>query len=138
MVRHYAAGQYRLLYSALESGLYKVNIFCDVVAVIDENQHTIKINPLEVNAPEKSEAGLYSMTGQGFYNSAILFNEYKDQTRIEFSIDLKASIPVPLTLRWIPNTLIDGISQNKLHLHMDEIIERFIEQSTWVFRHTRQ
>lgn len=133
VAHNYAAGQYRLLYSALESGVYKVNIFCDVVAVIDENQHIIKIDPLKGNTPEKSKAGLYSMTGQGFFNSEILFNEDRDQTRIEFSIDLKASLPVPLTLRWIPNALIDGISQIKVHWHMDEIIERFIEQSTRAF-----
>lgn len=129
VIHSYAAGQYRLLYSSLESGLYRVKIFCDVLATIDENKYCIRISPIKGNEPVKSEAGLYSMTGQGFYNSIILFSECGDRTRIEYNIEMKASLPAPITLRWMPNALMNSIAQNRLYLHTDEIMDSFIEKS---------
>jgi len=129
VIHSHASGQYRLLYSSLESGLYRVKIFCDVLATIDENKYCIRISPFKGNGPVKSEAGLYSMTGQGYYNSMILFSECGDRTRIEYNIEMKASLPVPFTLRWIPNALMDGIAQHHLNLHTHEIIDTFIEKS---------
>lgn len=134
IARSYADGQYRLLYSAVETGMYRVEIFCDVLATADEGHHLIDISPLPGHAPEKSKAGFHSMTGQGYYTSKCRFRERGEQTTIEFSIELSARLPVPITLRWIPHDLLDGIAQNRLQLHMDEIIASFVEQSTRSFR----
>ena len=129
LVRRFAPGQYRLLYSALESGLYRVKIFCDVLTILDANEHFIRIQPCQENSPIKSEAGLYSMTGQGAFDSQIVFSAAGDQTSIEFSISIGARLPVPLTLRLVPMALLSGSAQRKLSLHTDEIVNRFIERS---------
>jgi hypothetical protein len=133
LVHRYAAGQYRLLYSSLESGLYRVKIFCDVLAAVEEDRYLIRISPFEGDSPVRAQAGLYSMTGQGFYNSEIHFTKCGDQTRIEYSIEMKASLPVPFTLRWIPDGLMEGIAQHHFYLHMDEVIDRFIEGSVQAY-----
>ncbi len=127
--RRFAPGQYRLLYSFLESGLYRVKIYCDVLAALDRQQGLIHIQPLEEHLPVKRESGLYSMTCQGTFDSQITFSEAGDQTRIEYSIRMEASLPVPLTLRLVPNPLLNGSAQRKLSLHTGEIVDAFIERS---------
>jgi hypothetical protein len=129
VVRSFAPGQYRLLYSSLESGLYRVKIYCDVCAILDEEKRFIRIQPSDGKPPVKSESGVYSMTSQGFYDSEVAFSEAGDQTRIEYSIRMGASLPVPLSLRLIPQALLNGSAQRKLSLHTDEIIDRFVERS---------
>ena len=133
VVHSYAAGQYRLLYNNLESGLYRVKIFCDVLAVVEEDRYLIRISPSERDPPVRAQAGLYSMTGQGFYSSEIHFSKCGEQTRIEYSIEMKASLPVPLTLRWIPDGLMNSIAQYRFYLHTDQVIDRFIEQSVLAY-----
>jgi len=133
LVRSFAPGQYRMLYSFLESGLYRVKIYCDVYAILNQNKGFIRIQPLDENPPVKSESGLYFMTGQGHYDSEITFSESGDKTRIEYSIRIDARLPVPLTLRLIPNSLLNGSAQRKLSLHTDEIIDQFIERSVRAF-----
>jgi hypothetical protein len=135
LVRSFAPDQYRLLYSSLESGLYRVKIYCDVLTLLDNQKRFIRIQPLEVNPPVKSETGLNSMTSQGHYDSGITFSESGDQTRIEYSIRMDARLPVPLTLRLVPNALLNGSAQRKLSLHTDEIMDRFIEWSISAFSH---
>ncbi len=129
LVRSFAPGQYRLLYSFLESGLYRVKIYCDVLTILDKNKRFIRIQPSEENPPVKSGYGLYSMTSQGHYDSETTFSESGDQTRIEYRISMDARLPVPLTLRLVPNALLNGSAQKKLSLHTGEIIDRFIERS---------
>ena len=133
LVRSFAPHQYRLLYTYLESGLYRVKIYCDVLTLLDKKNRFIQIQPLEENPPVKSESGLYSMTSQGHHRSEITFSELGNQTRIEYNISMDASLPVPLTLRIVPNALLNNSAQRKLSLHTDEIIDRFIEQSIRAF-----
>ena len=73
------------------------------------------------------------MTSQGHYRSEITFSELGNQTRIEYNISMDARLPVPLTLRIVPNALLNGSAQRKLSLHTDEISDRFIEQSIRAF-----
>jgi len=133
LVHSFAPGQYRLLYTFLESSLYRVKIYCDVVTVLGKNNRYIRIQPLKENPPVNSESGLYSMTSQGYYASEITFSELGDQTSIEYSISMDARLPVPLSLRIVPNALLNASAQRKLSLHTDEIIDRFIKQSIWAF-----
>lgn len=124
-----AADQYRLLYSALESGIYRVNIFCDVRTTADQNKHSLRISPSNGMTPVKNKASLHSMTCQGSYMSEILFSEMKEQTRIAFRMELKASFPAPFALRFVPGALVNIRANRILQHRMEEITNRFIEQS---------
>jgi hypothetical protein len=133
LVRTFEPSQYRLLYSSIESGLYRVKVYCDVCAILDKEKRFIHIQPSDENPPVKSESGVYSMTSQGYFDSEVTFSASGNQTRVEYSIRMAASLPVPLSLRLIPNALLNGSAQKKLSLHTDEIIDRFIERSTGAF-----
>lgn len=104
-------------------------IFCDVLDTVDKEMYRIRISPYVGNAPLKREAGLYSMTCQGYYKSGTFFSKFGDQTRVKYSIKRNATLPVAFTLRYIPRALINSIAQNKLHQHIEEITDSFIKQS---------
>src|SRR5512139_298549 len=71
IVQKFSPEQYRLLYSAKESASYRVNIFCDVLAVAEPEDYRIRILPLPGKQPVKSTVHLNEMTCQGYYTSKI-------------------------------------------------------------------
>ncbi|HZY41225.1 MAG TPA: hypothetical protein VFF59_04405 [Anaerolineae bacterium] len=129
VVEHYAPDQLRLLYSATESGLYRVKIFCDVLITVDQANHRLRLGPLTGHPPVKNEVRLNAMTCQGHYDSETIFAAAGQQTQIEYRLNLRASVPKPLTLRLIPNALMDGAAHNIMHLRIAEIMGSFIDQS---------
>jgi hypothetical protein len=129
IVERYAPDQLRLLYSATESGLYRVKIFCDALITVDQPNYRLRIGPLNGHAPVKNEVGLNSMTCQGHFDSETAFSAAGQQTQIEYRLNLRANVPMPVTLRLIPTALISGTSHNILHLRTAEIMNSFIDQS---------
>ena len=69
------------------------------------------------------------MTCQGHYDSESAFSAAGQQTQIEYRLNLRANVPMPVTLRLIPSALISGAAHNILHLRTAEIIGSFIDQS---------
>jgi hypothetical protein len=128
IVERYAPDQLRLLYSAID-GLYRVRIYCDVLIVVDQPNYRLRIDPLTGHAPVKNEVGLNAMTCQGHYDSESVFSTAGHQTQIEYHLNLRATVPVPITLRLIPTTLISGAAHNILHSRTAEIMNSFIDQS---------
>jgi hypothetical protein len=128
IVERYAPDQLRLLYSAID-GLYRVRIYCDVLITIDQPNYRLRIGPLTGHRPVKNEVGLNAMTCQGHYDSESTFSAAGHQTQIEAHLNLRANVPMPLTLRLIPSALISGAAHNILHLRTAEITSSFIEQS---------
>jgi hypothetical protein len=124
----YAPDQLRLLYSAID-GLYRVKIFCDVLITVDQPNYRLQIGPLTGHVPVKSEVRLNALTCQGHYASESAFTAAGQQTKIESHLDLRANVPMPVTLRLIPPALIDGAAHNILHLRTAEIMNSFIDQS---------
>lgn len=94
-----------------------------------QNPYTLSVCSLPGKAAVKSSAHLNSMTCQGQYESRIQFHEAGEQTKVDYSIQLNASLPVPLTLRLLPPALLRSASQNILQLRIDEIIAGFIDLS---------
>jgi hypothetical protein len=128
IAERYAPDQFRLLYSAID-GLYRVKIFCDVLITIDQPNYRLRIDPLTGHTPVKNEVGLNAMTCQGHYDSESAFSAAGHQTQIEYRLNLRANVPMPVTLRLIPATLVSGAAHNILHLRTAEIMNRFIDQS---------
>jgi len=129
IVERYAPDQLRLLYSATESGLYRVRIYCDVLITADQPNYRLRIDPLTGHTPVKNEVGLNAMTCQGHYDSESAFSAAGQQTQIEYRLNLRANVPMPVTLRLIPTTLISSAAHNILHLRTAEIMSSFIDQS---------
>jgi len=125
----YSGSQFRLRYSALEASIYHVFIYCDVQVISGRDPYLMTIQPLLGKEAVKSSAHLNSMTCQGYYESSIEFHESGDQTRVDYSIQLNASLPIPLTLRFVPPALLRSASQNILQLRMDEVIGGFVDRS---------
>jgi hypothetical protein len=128
VAKRYASDQFRLLYSAIH-GLYRVKIFCDVLITADQPNYRLRIDPLTGHVPVKNEVGLNAMTCQGHYDSETAFSAAGQQTMIEYRLNLRASLPKPVTLRLIPHALMDGAAHNILHLRTAEIMSSFIDQS---------
>lgn len=128
-VQRFAHDQYRLVYSAKEGTLYRVKIFCDVLAEVDAEQYRIRILPLAGKIPVQSTVRMNEMTCQGYYTSEIVFTEHQGQTQVETSLDIQAQLPKPAALRWIPHALLNGAAHNIFLLRLDEVINGFIDQS---------
>ena len=128
IVERYAPDQLRLLYSAID-GLYRVKIFCDVLITVDQPNYRLRIGPLTGHAPVKNEVRLNAMACQGHYDSESAFSATGQQTQIEYRLNLRANVPMPVTLRLIPTALISGAAHNILHLRTAEIMNSFIDQS---------
>lgn len=135
IAERYAPDQLRLLYRAID-GLVHVKIFCDVLITADRPNYRLRIGPLAGHAPVKPEVGLNTITCQGCYDSESTFSAAGQQTRIEAQLNLRADVPLPITLRLIPTTLISGAAHNILHLRTAEIMSHFIDQSLQA--HARQ
>jgi hypothetical protein len=134
IVNQYPHQRYRMLYHTTELGVYRVNIYCDLVVEIDRANSVILIHPAEpAGSNTRGDVGLYSLVSQGEYTSSSKFVHQGDQTRIDYQFDLKADLPIPLGLRLVPNSVLDGIASSLARWRIDEIAEGFINRSLEAF-----
>jgi hypothetical protein len=123
-----------MLYHTTELGVYRVNIYCDLVVEIDRTNSFILIHTAEpAGSNMKGEVGLYSLVSQGEYTSSSKFVSQGDQTLIEYQFGLKAELPIPLGLRLVPKSVLDGIASSLTKWRIDEIAEGFINRSLEAF-----
>jgi len=135
LVRAYSYNRFRVLYATTELSTYRVRIYCDLQADLDAKKQTLGVHSLDVVTPVKAQAGLRSTTAQGFYGSRSVFAAAGDQTRIEYSLELHADLPIPLGLRFMPGAVVNRIAQNVTSWRIREIAEGFIERSIDAFPH---
>ena len=126
-------GAYRLLYSAVEAGLYRVRIHCDVRVKFDPGRGTIRIASGPVRSTMPAQAGWYSMSGSGRFEETITFADEGTQTRIECSIGLDAKLPVALSLRLIPRARLDAAADRIFRRRLDEIMDTLVERSIMAY-----
>lgn len=134
LVRAYGPDQFRLLYSSTELGIYHIRLFADVQTRLDEGW-ILHIRPLNGIPSVSALAGISSSTAQGTFQSRSLFHDEGDQTRIEYSLRLQASLPTPLGLRFMPGAVLDHIAQSITRMRTREIVEGFVERSVDAFPH---
>ena len=132
LVRTYGPDQFRLRYSSIEMGAYHVSIYADVQTTLEDGW-AVRILPLSHPAPVQARAETRSCVAQGAFSSHSVFHAQGDQTRIEYSLQLRANLPKPLSLRLVPDTMLNRISREITQLHIHEITEGFIEQSIKAF-----
>jgi hypothetical protein len=138
IVKSYRENQFRVLYSTTELGIYRVNIYCDLQMHADSAENRLVIQPLHNGtSPTKSSFGLYSLTGQGYYSSESIFSRDGEQTIIDFMLQMHSSLPVPLALKLMPESVISKIANEITTWRMREIADGFMQRSIQAFTSTR-
>jgi hypothetical protein len=134
LVRAYGPDRFRLLYSTTELGTYNVRIFADVQTTLDEGW-VLRVHPLDTIQPVTDQAGIHSSTTQGRFSSTSYFRDEGDQTQIEYSLQLEATLPKPLGLRFMPGFVVDRMAKSITEQRIREIVEGFIDHSVDAFPH---
>jgi hypothetical protein len=129
LVQAYRYDRFRMLYSTIELGMYHIRIFCDLEAQLDEKERALIIRPLGGAAPVKRTATVKSATAHGRFSSKSVFHPVDKKTSIEYSLQLKADLPTPYGLRFMPGSMVNRIADNITRWRIREIAEGFIERS---------
>ncbi|RME51163.1 MAG: hypothetical protein D6796_01550 [Caldilineae bacterium] len=133
VTRTYDANQFRVCYSATELGVYQVDIFCDLQATLDTDEYALRLGPLNGVSPHPTRRGIHSTAAAGTFASESLFFPDGDQTRIDYRLELRADLPTPLGLRFMPGKIINGIASSITHHRIEEIADGFIKRSIQAF-----
>jgi hypothetical protein len=133
LVQAYGYDRFRMLYCTTELATYHIRIFCDLQATLNGNERTLSISPLDDIAPVNGQAGLRSATTQGYYSSRSVFHENGRETQIDYSLRLRADLPTPLGLRFMPGAVVNRIAKNITNWRMREIADGFIQRSIDAF-----
>ena len=134
VLRKHTEDQYRVLYSTTEMGIYQVRIICDFQAECDQLEWGLRIHPLEDIKPPSIEAGFYSLTGYGLFNSESDFFADGKRTLIVYRLKLAARLPVPAGIRLMPKAVLNTIAHSITDWRIQEIAEGFIEKSIRAFK----
>lgn len=130
MVSKYSERSYRMLYSSKELGLYRVNLYCDLAAKLLPDQQILQIAPLhEGVAPIIAKAGIYSLVSRGYYSSMSKFVPAGSETQIDYGLKLESEIPVPLSVQFMGDGVVERLARNIMQGRMQEIIDGFISRS---------
>jgi hypothetical protein len=132
LVRAYGSDRFRLLYSTTELGTYRIRIFADVHTTLEEGW-VVRVRPMEGIPPVKAEAGFRSSTTQGYFASQSVFQDNGDKTQIKYGLQLRAELPIPLGLRFMPGMMVDRIARSITNMRIREIADGFVERSTDAF-----
>ena len=133
VARTYDDNQLRMCYNTIELGTYKINIFCDLRAEMDAEKRALRVLPLKGVTPVKAKATLRSATASGRFSSESRFFDEGERTRIEYRLELQAELPRPMGLRFVPQSVINGIAASITHRRIKEIADGFIRRSIDVF-----
>ena len=134
LVRAYGPDRFRLLYSSTELGAYQIQIFADVQTTL-EGGWELHVHPLSGISPLEPAAGLHSSMAQGFFASRSFFRDEGEQTHIDYSLELRAKLPTPLGLRFMPGGMINRIASSITNSRIRETVEGFVNLSIAAFPH---
>jgi hypothetical protein len=127
--KSYDDNRFRMLYSTIELGVYRVEIYCDIQVFADLEGRVLSVVPLRGQTPVKRQSGLYSLRAQGVYSSESIFSNSASDARIDYRMRLQARLPVPRTLAFMPSAILDGIASSITHRRIETIVEGFIQRS---------
>lgn len=136
LVNKYSDHEFRMLFSTTELHVYQVRLFCDFQVKASDESFILHVEPSHNYQPISKEAGMYRLTGTGFYSSESIFIAEGDKTRIDYSLKLTGDLPVPMGIRFMPRSVLDGIANSITRWRIDEIAEGFIRRSIDAFERT--
>jgi hypothetical protein len=129
LVKTYAPDQYRILYSAAEAGVYRVDLYSDIQARFDEAADTLCVVPLKGLPPVASKATLGSLTGQGDYSSRLTLRPAGARTNARYEVRIAATLAKPVGLKLIPDTAVRLFIERVVRRRIRDISEAFIRRS---------
>ena len=132
LVRAYGPDRFRLLYVSRELGTYHIHIYADVQTILEDDR-IIRIKALEGHQAVPAAATLTSATTHGHFESESVFHDLGDQTRIEYGLQLRGSLPRPKGLRLMPRRMVSQIARGITQMRIREITDGFIERSLSAF-----
>ncbi len=134
LVHKYAPNQYRALYHTIELGVYRVKIYCDLQVHYDAATHTLDVTALPGRPPIKQSVTIQSLIAQGYFTSRSIFQADGPCTRIDYALQLQASLPKPFGLSLMPDVVMNQIANSIAEWRIHEIAEGFIARSIDAYR----
>ncbi|MBK8905671.1 MAG: hypothetical protein IPM53_31100 [Anaerolineaceae bacterium] len=135
LVHTYAPNQIRVMYETVELGTYTIQIYSDLECSVDRSAMQLKVYPvrIETAAPVQPETSMRHSTGSGLFAIETQFFDLGAQTRIEYTIRLKADLERPLGMRLMPKRVVNRIAQSITDGRVREIADGFIKESMNAF-----
>ncbi|MCB9134611.1 MAG: DUF1997 domain-containing protein [Anaerolineales bacterium] len=134
MVKKLGDEQFRVAYNSVELGIYQIKIYCDVRTVFDKKNQILFVQTIDDHPKLTTKSGWNSSSAHGAFASQSVFYPEGNQTRIEYKLHLRAEIPPPHGLRFVPTGVLDQIADNITAWRMDSIIDRFVDETIRDFR----
>lgn len=133
IVETYAADKVRIRYQTVELGAYTINIFCDLLGIVDPVKQTINVEPLDDCPKVKAESSLNTTTGYGYYSSFAHLYAEDGGTAIDYRLQFQAQLQRPRGLRMMPRRVVDRIAQSVSLGRVEEIADGFMEEAIEAF-----
>lgn len=140
LVHTYAPNQIRVMYESIELGSYTIRIFTDLEGQIDRQTQTISVYPVKIPTavPIQTEATLRETIGYGLYAIQAQLFDLGEQTRIESTLRLQASLEQPRSMGLMPKRVVNRIAQGITDHRLREMADGFIKTAldTYLNCHT--
>lgn len=135
LIHTYSHNQIRMLYETVELGAYSIQIYSDLESSVDWEKMLLHVYPVKIETavPVQSETSMRHSTGSGLFAIDTQFFDLGSQTRIEYSIRLKAELERPLGMRLMPKRVVKRIAQSITDERVREIADGFIKKSVDAF-----
>jgi hypothetical protein len=135
LVHAYAHNQIRMLYETVELGAYTIQIYSDLESSVDWENFLLTVYPVTIPSapPIQAETTVRQATGSGLFAIDTQFFDLGTQTRIEYTIRLKAELERPLGMRLMPKRVVKRIAQSITDERVKEIADGFIKHSVEAF-----
>ncbi|WP_420645395.1 hypothetical protein [Candidatus Leptofilum sp.] len=135
LVHAYTANQIRMLYETVELGAYTIQIYSDLESSVDWQEMVLNVYPVKIEAapPVQAETTMRKATGSGLFAIETHFFDLGTQTRVEYTIRLKADLERPLGMRLMPKRVVKRIAQSITDERVKEIADGFIKSSVEAF-----
>ncbi|NJN53584.1 MAG: hypothetical protein HC804_01820 [Anaerolineae bacterium] len=129
LIHGHGAQHVRVCYLSRELNMYDVEIYCDIQAETNREEHVIRLLPREAEPPVKAKSSFHAASAYGRYSSTSTFFAEGNQTRLEYHLELSAELPKPWAVKFLPDGMMDSIANNITNHRIQEIATGFITQS---------
>ena len=135
LVHAYSHTQIRMLYETVELGAYTIQIYSDLESSVDWNTMILSVYPVKIDEapPIQAATSMRQATGNGLFAIDTQFFDLGAQTRVEYTIRLKADLERPLGMRLMPKRVVSRIAQSITDERVKEIADGFIKSSIEAF-----
>ncbi|MCB0035358.1 MAG: hypothetical protein KDE51_15105 [Anaerolineales bacterium] len=127
---------YRVAYRSRELSVYDVDIPCDLRLSTAEGPELLRIQHTDIHRfPEVAPyATMRSCRAMGRFQIESRFQEAAaSQTMINYRLMLSSTLPKPLGLLLVPNSVMSGVVERIVQIRINEIVDHFVADSVAAF-----